>query len=252
MSQTKDHDGNALFAEDHQHATINFGGTELDVIKTNGNLWLSGSETMQAMGFQQHKSGGHGRRLQRIDHPDIIKISDTPFRFSDGRRNRGSFISPRAVLKFAEGGTQGFNPIMANAFVEWMKETLFPNGSDAEALSPAKKHRVSLELVFHAIERVVDRDERGLELDPLRPVGVYLYAYDNSPLPFDEVEFCLCGDERDGLGKCWCRGRGGIRKSLLKPYIPYDGDEVIDLDDDGSTPWRQTPTRNDPTFPVSH
>lgn len=252
MSQSVDHDGNALFTEDHEHATINFGGTEVDIIRTNGNLWLSGSETMEAMGFPQHKSGGHGRRLRRIDQPDIIKISDTPFRFSDGRRNRGSFISPRAVLKFAEGGTQGFNPIMANAFVALMEEYFFTNMSDAEALSPAKTKPVSLEPVFHSVERVCDRDERGMELDPLRPVGVYLYAYDNAPIAFDEVEFCLCCDERDGLGKCWCRGRGGIRSSIPKPYVPYDGDEVIDLEDDGSTPWCQTPTQNYPPMPISY
>lgn len=237
MSELCDDDGQLIFTEDFTHHTKLFKDTLFedevlfDLIETNGNLWLSGSDTMKLMGFPEHHKGGFGRTLRRISHPDIIKIKDTPFRFTDGRRNRGSFISPRAVLQFHEGKTQGFNPIKAVGFVEWMNEHLLTGGLDADAWSPALKKPPPLEPVFRSVTKVVDQDEQGRPLDPMRTTRKYRYIPASDPIGSDEVEFCMCEDARNGLGKCWCGGIGQVR---TKPFVPYDGDEVLDDGDDFS------------------
>lgn len=231
MSDIVDQDGIPLFTEDFDYRLLDANGIPIDVITTNGNLWLSAPPVMEAMGMIANGKGDYARRLNRIDHPDIIRVSDTPFRFADGRRNRGSFISPRAVLKFAEGGTQGFNPFKAIPFVDWMKETLLTEG-DAETWSPARKLPVAFEPVFHKVEKMKDQNETGQPLDPLRPVGLYLPMHSTLTLDSHELEFCLCATHREGLGKCWCGGKGGLRSALAASFEPYMGDEVIDDDDD--------------------
>lgn len=170
--------------------------------------------------------------LQRIAAPDVIKIKDTPFRFTDGRRNGGSLVSPRAILEFAyEKKTQGLNPFKAWPFAEWMNKTLLPDGTDAEAWSPALKPPPTLEPVFRKVTTVVDEDEQGRPLDPLRPRVPYHGLITDTPIKPDEVEFCLCPSKRDDQGRCWCQGKGGIRSALPVPFVPYEGDEVIDEDD---------------------
>lgn len=241
MSDIVDHDNIPLFTDQFDHKTLDANGISIDVISTNGNLWLSAPPVMEAMGMIANGKGDHSRRLGRIDHPDIIRVSDTPFRFADGRRNRGSFISPRAVLKFAEGGTQGFNPFKALPFVEWMEQELLKDG-DAETWSPARKQSVVIEPVFHKIEKVKDQSEAGQALDPLRPVGLYLPMQRRRPLSAHELEFCLCPKHWEGLGKCWCGGKGGLRGAFAASFEPYMGDEVLDEDDDFSiqTAWSRT------------
>jgi hypothetical protein len=246
MSDFIDNDGQPIFAETFDHRQVPFENIMIDVIETNGNLWFNGADVLPAMGFQPHHKGGFGRMLQRIDHPDIIKITDTGFRSTDGRRNRGFLISPRAVVQFADGKTQGRNPIKINNFITWMEEHVLIGGRDAKAWSPAKKAAVTLEPVFHRIVRVIDQDEHGRDLDPLRPRRLYRTATLESPIGPDEIEFCLCGGSWEGLGKCWCGGKGRLRVAIPAPFIPYDGDDVLDLDDDLTEP-RWTPaTRNRP------
>ncbi|MGR3621046.1 hypothetical protein [Pseudophaeobacter sp.] len=235
MSDFIDDDGQPIFTDNFIHEIIAFEENDFDIIKTNGNIWFNGSDVLNAMGFLQHKSGGQSRRLNRISHPDIIKISDTNFRFPDGRRNRGSLISPRAVLQFAEGGTQGFNQIKALPFVDWMTAAVLSDGLDAEAWSPARAAPVVLAPVFHKTEIAENKDEQGRELDPLRPIGIYPTTTDGAPIGPDEVEFCMCYDERAGVGNCWCRGKGRIREAVPLPFVLYAGDDVID-DGDQITP----------------
>lgn len=233
MADFTDDDGQPIFTDDFTHRVVSYDGEDLDVIETNGNLWLTGAQAAEAMGFPQHKSGGYGRMLQRIAPPDVIKIKDTPFRFTDGRRNGGSLVSPRAIFELAYGKkTQGQNPFKAWPFAEWIKETLLPDGTDAEAWSPARKAPETLEPVFRKVVTVVDEDEQGRPLDPLRPTAPYHGLADTAPIQSDEVEFCLCPFDWDGLGKCWCGGKGGVRSARPAPFVPYDGDEVIDGEDD--------------------
>lgn len=189
MSDFVDDDGQPIFTEDFIHKTIDHNGVSLDVIETNGNIWLSAPSVIDLLGLQANGKGDHSRRLRHIRHPDIIKITDTPFRFTDGRRNRGSLISPRAVLQFAEGKTQGFNPIKANNFVAWMSDHILSNGLDAEAWSPAVSTPVPLEPVFHKVIVAVDEDEAGRPLDQLRPAGEYHGLLGLGPLRVDEIEF---------------------------------------------------------------
>jgi hypothetical protein len=106
---------------------------------------------MEAMGFEPDGAGGgYARRLSRIDHPDIIKITDTPFRFTDDRRNKGSLISPRAFHRFAEGRVKGFNAIKTYAFLQWMDETLWTEGDD-EISSPKRPIAAIIEPVFRKL-----------------------------------------------------------------------------------------------------
>ncbi|SEM33661.1 hypothetical protein SAMN05443999_1218 [Roseovarius azorensis] len=244
MSSFIDDDGQPVFTDDFTHRVVSYSGKDLDVIETNGNLWLSGAQVAEAMGFPQHKSGGYGRMLKRIAPPDVIKIKDTPFRFTDGRRNGGSLVSPRAILELAYGKkTQGHNPFKAVPVAEWIKETLLPDGTDAEAWSPARKAAVTLEPMFHKTIIAVDEDEQGRSLDPLRPTVPYHGLTDNAPIQPDEVEFCLCPEAWEGLGECWCRGKGGIRSAHPVPFVPYDGTEVIDEEDDCWSPLGQDRTK---------
>ncbi len=239
MSELCDDDGLPIFTDDFTHTTKSFedpisGEVAFDVIETNGNLWFNGSDTVKLMGFPPHHKGGYGRTLRRISPPDIIKIKDTPLRFTDGRRNSGSLISPRAVLQLHEGKTQSYNPIKAVQFVEWMNDTVLTGGLDAEAWSPARQEPATLEPVFRSVIKVVDENENGEPLDPRRPIGQYQSITDGVPIDRDEVEFCLCPHERDGLGKCWCGRRGGIRDHLLAPLYPInvvEDDAVIDDED---------------------
>lgn len=220
MTDIVDHDGIPLFVDEFTHTAHEVGGISIDVIKTNGNLWLSGPSAMEAMGFQPDGAGGgYGRRLSRIDHPDIIKITDTPFRFTDGRRNRGSLISPRAVHRFAEGRVKGFNAIRAYAFLQWMEETPWTEG-DEETWSPKRPTPVSIEPVFRQVIRVTNENEFAESLDPLRPIGKYHGLGHFGPLRQDEVEFKIEADDE--------------AKKVIK--IEFDDDELIDEADDFS-PW---------------
>lgn len=193
MTDIVDHDGRPLFADDFIHAFHEVAGVSIDVIETTGNLWLSGPSVMEAMGFQPDGAGGgYGRRLSRIDHPDIIKVTNTPFRFTDGRRNRGCLISPRAVHRFAEGKVKGFNAIKAYAFLQWMDETLLTDG-DEETWSPKRPIRAGIEPVFRKVIRVKNENRYGELIDPLRPTGPYHGLGHFGPLRFDEIEFAMVG-----------------------------------------------------------
>jgi hypothetical protein len=97
-------------------------------------VWLSAPAILAAMGFPD--DGMHtNRSLQRVHPVDIIKATDTPFLFTDGRRNRSSFISPRAVMMFARQKVKGMNIIKAIDVVEWMLEEVL-HGLSPEECSP--------------------------------------------------------------------------------------------------------------------
>lgn len=216
MTDIVDLDGISLFVDDFTHTIHDVSGTSIDVIKTNGNLWLSAPAVMEEMGFQEDGAGGgYSRRLSRIDHPDIIKITDTPFRFTDRRRNRGSLISPRAIHRFAEGRVKGFNAIKANAFLQWMDETLL-TGGDENTWSPARPAPASIEPVFRAVIKVTDENKFGEPLDPRRPFGNYHGLGHFGPLRHDEIEFVV-----DGFG----------HPSPIQTVVVDDG-VVIDEEDD--------------------
>lgn len=231
MTDIVDHDGNRLFTENFDHQVLDAEGTAIDIIETAGNLWMSAPAVLDAMGMMANGKGDHSRRLKRIEHPDIIKISDTPFRFTDGRRNRGSFISPRAVMTFAEGGTKGFNPIMANNFTAWLSDTLLADGT-VDDWSPARRAPVSVEPVFRKVVNVDENTSTDGPLDPLRPRAGYHSFSASTAISVDEVEFCICTPSHWGLGTCWCNGKGGVRSALPVPFEPYLGDDVIDDEDD--------------------
>lgn len=76
MSDFIDNDGQSIFTENFVHRVLAFEELMIDVIETNGNLWLGAAEALTAMGFKPHHKGGFGRTLQRLEHPDIIKITD--------------------------------------------------------------------------------------------------------------------------------------------------------------------------------
>ena len=248
-----DDNGLLLFSEVFDHTVSAIDGVSMDVIKTNGNIWLPATEVLFLMGYPPHTKGGFARTLSRISHPDIIKIKDTPFRHKDGRRNRGSLISPRAILQFDDTKTQGRNPIAANNFIEWMNKTIIPQGSNVAACSPAVKAHVTLEPVFHAVTRLENEDEKGRALDPMRPLRPYKGLAEGTPIGAAEIEFCICPKRWDGLGDCWCRRKGGLRRS--KPAT-YDGDDLIDDDDDFTPIWpvqrqlQPTPSQFEPRYRV--
>jgi len=226
MTDIVDHDGIPLFVDDFIHSAHDVDGIPIDVVKTSGNLWLSGPAVMEAMGFQQDGAGGgYARRLSRIDHPDIIKVTDTPFRFTDGRRNRGSLISPRAVHRFAEGRVKGFNAIKAYAFLQWMVETLWTEG-DEETWSPKLSAPAPIEPVFRKVIRVRDENQYGEALDPLRPTGPYHGLGHFGPLRHDEIEFAMHGSD--------------IPQRLRR--VDLDDDLLIDDEDDFSplSSWLKT------------
>lgn len=220
----------------YSHRTATFesaeGFVEIDVVELKGSVWLSAQQALFTMGFPEQRKGGYGRMLQRINPSDVVKIKDTPFRFPEGRRNRGSLISPRAILELAYGKrTQGLNPFKARPFAEWMTETLL-NGEGAEAWSPPRrKPQPTLEPVFRAVITAIDEDEQGRPLDPLRPTRPYHGTSKVTPIRADEVEFCLCPLPNSGHGACWCGGKGGVRATRPEPFVPYEGDEVIDEND---------------------
>jgi len=139
------------------------------------------------MGFNAAETKHTGRALRRVDHPDIIKITNTPFRFSDGRRNRGSLISPRAVMMFAEGKVKDFNPIRSIGFTEWLTEQVL-KGHDAAHWSPAVPPKQTIETVFRKVVKAIDEDSEGRPLDPLRPHGDYHGLLSCGPLREDEIE----------------------------------------------------------------
>lgn len=251
MDDFVDHEGEAMFADTFNHITAVYEDTDglkdIDIIKTNGNIWLSGNQVMEVMGFNAAETKHTGRALSRIDHPDIIKITDTPFRFTDGRRNRGSLVSPRAVMIFCHSKTKGLNPIRANRFTEWMTEHLL-DGHDAAYRSPAKQAVSRLEPVFREviIAKHEIEDER---LDPMRPSGPYKHTFAPPLLRLDEVEFCEgkfinCPNRT----ACWCKRKGGIRtydqeqqELRLKAVTQFlrkapPTDLVIDREDDPSHP----------------
>ncbi|MDG4648027.1 hypothetical protein P6F26_06190 [Roseibacterium sp. SDUM158017] len=189
MNAVADHDGRPLFGEAFTHETHDFEGICIDVIKTEGRLWLSAPSVFKALGFEvDGGGGGFNRRLRRVSHPDAIKVEKTPFRFTDGRRNRSSLISPRAVTMFAEAKTKGRNPIKANTFVAWMEATLL-DGKTVEQLSPEWAPQVTLEPTFRAVIKVTDQDEAGCPLDPLRPEGPYWGCGHFGPLMDGEINF---------------------------------------------------------------
>lgn len=175
------------------------GDKTVDMIKTNGNLWLFASDVVGMVGLNAKDTKHTGRLLKRLDHPDNIKINNTPFRFNDGRRNRGSLVSPRGVIFLADGKRGAYNPIKATGFVDWMNQQLLC-GYDSHHWSPAKHVIEQLGPIFRKVSH--EQPEDNPELDPLRPVGRYLPLVNLPPLQVDEVEFCLCVDERNGLGKC--------------------------------------------------
>lgn len=111
-----------------------FAGNPIEIIRMNGKVWLSAPAILAAMGFPD--DGMHtNRSLQRVHPVDIIKTTSTSFRFTDGRRNRSSFISPRAVAMFARQKVKGLNIIKAIDVVEWMIEEVL-HGLSPEECSP--------------------------------------------------------------------------------------------------------------------
>ena len=109
-------------------------------------------------------------------------------------------------------------------------------GRDANAWSPAKKFNTTLEPVFRHVVQAIDQDEQRRELDPLRPRGCYRADTVESSIGPDEIEFCLCGGGWEGLVKCWCNGKGRLRYAIPAPFVPYDGDDVLDYEDDLTEP----------------
>ena len=83
------------------HQTLDIEGVSIDIINLDGKIWFSAPAILMAMGFP-NDGKNTSQRLKRVCPPDIIKVTDTPFRFTDSRRNRGSLISPRAVMLFAQ------------------------------------------------------------------------------------------------------------------------------------------------------
>lgn len=240
MTDIVDHDGIPLFADSFSHTVHEFNGTSIDVIETNGNLWLSAPATMEAMGFRPDSSaGGFGRRLKRIDHPDIIKITSTPFRFTDGRRNRSSLISPRAVHRFAEGKVKGFNPIKAYAFLNWMDEAILTEG-DAISWSPKRQDAASAEPVFREVIRATGENEYGEHIDPRRPAGSYHGLGHFGPLRHDEIEFAFASSD--------------VPRKV--DVIDFEDDLLLDDEDDFSplTSWlpmaAKPPSASKPNTPV--
>jgi len=228
----RDDDGAVLFAEDHEHKVLVYndldGDKEVDVIKTGGNIWFHASSAVELMGMSTDDAKNTARTLKRIDHPDIIKIKDTPFRFPDGRRNRGSFLSPRAIAVLAEKKTKNYNPFKALRFRDWMQDEILM-GQPPKSWSPAKHEKSSFSPTFHAV--IKEQPEDHPELDPLRPIGLYLPMVNMPPLQPYEIEFCLCHDTRNGLGKCWCRRKGGIRV-WTQDHIQNIDDEDGPLDEE--------------------
>ncbi|MEQ9695096.1 hypothetical protein [Shimia sp. SDUM112013] len=222
-----------LFGDDHRHEVLTFNGKDIDIIKTANNIWLYGPSAMEAAGVPPRKKDGYSRPLGRIAHPDKIKITDTPFRFPSGNlnRNRSVLVSPQAVFDLLNKTHRGRNPIMTIQFTDWLTENVL-EGLPPSSWSPARKEKTKLEPVFRETITEKDQSETGEELDPLRPVGLYPPMHIHTPIAQDEVEFCLCADERAGLGKCWCRSGVNIRGAL--PAEPYTGDLVID---DGDLPF---------------
>ncbi|QXT40045.1 hypothetical protein [Gymnodinialimonas ceratoperidinii] len=189
MNVVTDHDGRPLFGEAFTHETHVFEGISIDVIRTEGRLWLSAPSVFNALGFEvDGGGGGFNRRLRRVSHPDAIKVEVTPFRFTDGRRNRSSLISPRAVTMFANAKTKGRNPIKANAFVAWMEETLL-DGKTVVETSPARAPQITLEPTFRSVIKVTDQDAAGRPIDPLRTDGPYWGCGHLGPLMDGEINF---------------------------------------------------------------
>jgi hypothetical protein len=85
------------------------------------------------MGFEHRKHDA--RRRQPFDHADKIKFAETTFRFTDGRRDRGTQISAKAIVEYSESRVRGFNAIKAYAFVAWMNDTPLTDGRDADGWS---------------------------------------------------------------------------------------------------------------------
>jgi len=245
-----DHDGNPLFSDDcalaeHKYVCCSAEEHLVEVIQTAGNIWFPASTVIDLMGMNAKETKHSGRVLRRIEHPDVIKIADTPFRFSDGRRNRGSLISPRALQVFGDGGTKGYHPIKANAFLAWVQDDLL-RGDSLDKWSPKAAPKVQLEPKFREVTKVFDEDEQGRPLDPLRPTGPYRNSVNPQRLQPDEVEFCLGGRDCEVHNTCWCGGKGGLLtyNALLaleaaglqnKTATTPEDDMVIDDDDDFTT-----------------
>ncbi|WP_170334945.1 hypothetical protein [Ruegeria arenilitoris] len=206
-----------LFTEVSARHVFSHDGEEIDILVSNGNIWFHGSDVLRFARFTEHVKGGFGRTLKRVSPPDIIKIKDTPFRFPDGHRNRGSLISPRGFIELVESSRKGYNPIMAGWFTEWLERNLFTDGKDADFWSPARKEMIKLQPVFRSSSRsTYDETER----DPLAPVGPNPRLNDGTPINSDEVQFCLCGHT------CKCELR------YIKPNHPPETDDWIDHGDD--------------------
>jgi len=111
-----------------------FAWNPIDIIRMNGKVWLSAPAVLAAMGFPDDGKNTN-RSLQRVQPVDIIKATSMRFQFTDGRRNASSFISPRAVMMFAQQKVKGMNPFKANDVVEWMLEDVL-HGRTPEQCSP--------------------------------------------------------------------------------------------------------------------
>lgn len=213
-----------LFTEVSTSYVFRHSGEEIDVLVSNGNVWFHGSDVLRFARFTEHAKGGFGRTLKRISPPDIIKIKDTSFRFPDGRRNRGTFISPRGFLELVESSRKGYNPIMAGWFTEWMEKNLFTEDRDASHWSPARKEPVKLQPVIRSSSSSTDEET---ERDPMAPVGPNPRLNDGTTINPDEVQFCLCGRT------CKC----DLRE--IRPHHPPETGDWIDHGDDFSpeTAW---------------
>jgi hypothetical protein len=198
------------------HETLDCEGVSVDIIQLDGNIWFSAPAILMAMGFS-NDGKNTSQRLQRVFPPDIIKVTDTPFRFTDSRRNRGSLISPRAVMQFAGKRVVGMNPIKATTVREWMMDEVL-QGQKPEDCSPWVVPKVSLEPVYHEVIIAVDEDSEGRKLDPLRSIGPYWGNGHFGPLHNGEIDF-----EPRGRKMTFWRDDTPWRK-------PMDG-EVIDDDD---------------------
>lgn len=213
-----------LFTDVFTRHVFSHNGEDIDILVSNGNVWFHGSDVLRFARFTEHAKGGFGRTLKRVSPPDIIKIKETPFRFPDGRRNRGAFISPRGFIELVENSRKGYNKILAGFFADWMRDNLFTDGRNADFWSPAREEPVKLQPVFRATSFP---DDKETKLDPLAPVGPNPRLNDGTAIKPDEVQFCLCGRA------CKCELRE------IRPHHPPETDDWIDHGDDFSpeTSW---------------
>ncbi|WP_270725878.1 hypothetical protein [Shimia sp. Alg240-R146] len=186
----------AFITSAFKHEVHDFQGQSLDVIESNGNLWLSGSAIAKQLGFRPH-NGSFSRTLARLSEYDAIKIAETPFKFTDGRRNRGLLVSPRGIVDLVDTAHRdGYNQIKSNDFIAWMQATLFKGYTGANHWSPAAPEKVTLEPVFREAEGKSSNFTADEAEEYRRAERTAMRRLSPLPLADDEVEFTYYGKYR--------------------------------------------------------